>query len=121
MDYIEKLFKQYPFIYRIGGKYYAFGTGVCVECDCDSVLLENKYSDYESSIHKDLTVEDAWRIFHKLIFEADYMKDKNAYCTSTKEEFYNFHFSDDEMNELKMQIDRYIKYWEKYSFNTYLH
>lgn len=26
MDYIDKLFKQHPFIYYIGGKYYAFGV-----------------------------------------------------------------------------------------------
>ena len=29
MDYINKLFGQYPFIYYINGKYYAFGTDVC--------------------------------------------------------------------------------------------
>ena len=27
---------------------------------------------------------------------------------------------DDEMNELKTQVERYIAYWKKYSFNTYL-
>ena len=31
-DYIEKLFKQYPFIYKIGDRFFAFGTGVCSEC-----------------------------------------------------------------------------------------
>lgn len=29
MNYIKKLFKQYPFLYCINNQYYIFGTGIC--------------------------------------------------------------------------------------------
>lgn len=70
MDYINKLFGQYPFIYYINGKYYAFGTNVCTECNGKSLLLESKYKAFEESIKNDVTDEEAWIIFHKLSSEA---------------------------------------------------
>ena len=121
MDYIEKLFKQYPFIYCIGGKYYALGTGVCSECDMRSVLLESRYRKFEESIDQNLKTEDAWKIFHKLISEADYVKDENGVCCDPQKEILKFEFSEKEMNELKAQVERYVAYWRKYSFNTFLH
>lgn len=121
MNYIEKVFKQYPFIYFIGGRYYAFGTGVCSECDTDSILLEKRYIDFEDSIGQDLTTEDAWGIFHKLIVEAEYMKDKNEICVYPEKELLKFHFGENEMNELNEQVERYIDYWKKYKFDKYLH
>ena len=121
MDYIEKLFKQYPFIYFIGGKYYAFGTGVCSKCDMKSVMLERRYKTFEESINKNLTTDEAWGIFHKLIVEADGVRDDNGLCTNPEKEILKFNFGETEMNELKMQVERYIDFWQKYSFHTYLH
>ena len=50
MDNIDKIFGQHPFIYHINGKYYAFGAGVCAECDGNSALLERRYKDFEDSL-----------------------------------------------------------------------
>lgn len=120
MDYIEKLFKQHPFIYCINEKYYAFGTGVCSECDIGSVLLNSRYRRFEESIGKNLTTEEAWKVFYKLIFEAECVKDKKGICFDAKKEISKFHFSEAEMQELKLQVERYIDYWKKYSFNNFL-
>ena len=117
MDYIEKLFNQHPFIYLIGGKYYAFGSYVCAECDMRSVTLESRYREYEESISKNLTKEEAWKIFHRLIFKAECVRDENGYCDNPKKEILKFQFNDEEMNELKFQVERYITYWRKYSFH----
>lgn len=46
MNFVEKLFKQYPFIYYIGGTYYAMGSYVCAECDARSVTLECRYREF---------------------------------------------------------------------------
>lgn len=121
MDYIEKLFKQHPFIYLISGKYYAFGSYVCYECDMHSTTLESRYREYEENINKDLTTEEAWKIFHRLIFEAECVRDENGYCDKPQKEILKFQFSEKEMNELKLQVERYIAYWKKYAFNTFLH
>ena len=121
MDYIEKLFKQYPFIYCIGDKYYAFGTGVCSECDMSSVLLKKKYRVFEESLTQNLTVEEAWKVFHRLIFEAECVRDDKGICYNPQKEILNFHFEEKEIKELERQVQRYIDYWEKYAFNNYLH
>nr|DAJ05007.1 MAG TPA: hypothetical protein [Bacteriophage sp.] len=116
MDYIEKLFKQYPFIYFIGGKYYAFGSYVCSECDMRSVTLESRYKEFEDSIKEELTQKEAWKIFHKLIFKAECVRDEHGFCTEPQKELLKLQFSDSEMDELKFQVNRYVEYWKKYSF-----
>lgn len=121
MDHIEKLFKQHPFVYCISGKYYAFGTGVCAECDMRSVMLQSRYRAFEESVNEDLTTEDAWKIFHKLVFQAECVRDEKGICFEPQKEILNFHFEENEMEELKRQVERYIAYWKKYSFNNYLH
>lgn len=121
MNFIEKLFNQYPFIYFVDGKYYAFGDGVCSLCDCKSVLLESRYRNFEASINMDLTVEEAWRIFHKLVSEAEFVKNEKGFCVHTKKEFLNMSFSDKQLLEIETQVDRYITYWKKYKFSQYLH
>lgn len=121
MNCIEKLFKKYPFIYFLNDKYYAFGTRVCAECGTDSLLLPSKYRKFEESISERLTTKEAWKIFHALMCEADYVKDKKGICLHPEEEFLKYHFGEEEMNELKRQIERYEGYWKKYEFNTFLH
>lgn len=90
MDYIEKLFKQYPFIYFIGGKYYAFGSYVCSECDMRSVTLESRYKEFEDSIKEELTQKEAWKIFHKLIFKAECVRDEHGFCSEPQKELLKF-------------------------------
>lgn len=109
MDYIDKLFKQHPFIYRINEKYYAFGVNVCVECDGRSGLLESRYKNFEESLKNDVTDEEAWRIFHKLSSEASGAETKSN--VHAKEEFVKFNFSEDDIKELTKQIKRYRSYW----------
>lgn len=109
MDYINKLFGQYPFIYYINGKYYAFGVNVCVECDDNSAFLESRYKAFEESVKNDITDEEAWRIFHKLSCEASGAETKSF--VHTNEEFAKFNFSEDDLKELTKQIERYRKYW----------
>lgn len=120
MDYIEKLFKQHPFIYCISGRYYALGSYICAECDMKSITLESRYRRYEESINEELTSLEAWKIFHRLIFKAETLRDEIGFCVDPQNEILKFHFSDDEMKELEMQIDRYLDYWHKYSLKDYV-
>lgn len=92
MDFIEKLFNQHSFIYCIGEKYYAFSTGVCAECDKRSITLESRYREYVNGLGEELTQREEWKI----------------------------QFNNDEMNELKMQVDRYLEYWKKYSLKDFV-
>lgn len=109
MDYIDKLFKQHPFIYRINEKYYAFGVNVCVECDGRSALLESRYKNFEESLKNDVTDEEAWGIFHKLSSEARHAETKSI--VYAKEEFARFNFSEEDIKELTKQIERFRNYW----------
>ena len=47
MDYLDKLFSQHVFIYKISGKYYAFGIRVCAECKMNIPALELRYNRYD--------------------------------------------------------------------------
>lgn len=121
MDFIEKLFKQHPFIYKISGKYYAFGNGVCIQCSTRSVFLERKYNHYVESISEDLQVDEAWKIFHAVNSEAKFSNDENEICFNPRERLADFHFNKDELEELERQVNQYVDYWKKYSFHNYLH
>ncbi len=121
MDFIEKLFKQHPFIYRIGGKYYALGSYVCAECDMRSVTLESRYKEYEDSINENLSTQEAWKIFHRLMFRAENVRDETGYCSEPQKEILKFQFTNEEMSELKSQVERYVTYWKKYSFSAFFH
>ena len=115
MDYLEKLFKQHPFIYFIGGKYYAFGTNACYECDNSSMLLDSRYKKFEESVNQELTQKEAWDIFHKIIFEADCVRKNKGFCSEPRKEILSFCFEENDMCELKRQVQRYIDYYKKYS------
>lgn len=109
MDYINELFGQHPFIYYINGKYYAFGTNVCTECNGKSLLLESRYKAYEESFKSKVTNEDALTIFRKLSLEASGAETKSI--VHAKEEFTKLNFSEDDIKELEKQIERYRNYW----------
>ena len=119
MEFIDKLFKQYPFIYFIGGRYYAFGTGVCVKCDSRIIDMDHAYKVFENSIDRELTPDEACKIFRHLVNMADFFKEEIGVCFNPKEEIINFHFDEDELEELKKQVERYVDYWKKYSLNEY--
>jgi len=120
MDYIEKLFKQHPFIYHIGDKYYAFGNGVCAECDMHSVLLEGRYKTFELNVdNEELTQKEAWELFHKLVFEAECVRGDAEFCSNPKDEISKFNFDEKQQDELKRQIERYIAFYRKHSLVDY--
>lgn len=74
MDYIEKLFKQFPFVYRINEEYYAFGTGICAKLDESSVLLKSRFNRYIASLTEDILDSEAWEIFRKVMSEANWKR-----------------------------------------------
>lgn len=120
MDYIQKLFKQHPFIYRINGHYYAFGTGVCIELDERFVTLKSRYERYLLAMDKDMNRLDAWQIFHKLMAIADNAKSEHGYEGNELIKFQNFNFTSDEIDELKTQVEQYITYFRKHRLQDYL-
>lgn len=114
-DYIEKLFKQHPFVYKIGDRFFAFGVGVCSEClRFDRDGLEYRYNHYCDSIDTDMSTESAWYIFRKLSIFGELIKQDDGPCLNPEEKIKEFNFSEQEMSELEAQIDRYVKYWVNY-------
>ena len=115
MDYMDKLFAQHPFIYKISGKYYAFGNRVCAECKKDIPTLELRYDKYCKSFNEPVSQYEANDIFRKLKFAAnDEIPSENS-----KDEIKKFGFNDSEMKELKKQIDKYIEFWNKYRLQDF--
>lgn len=74
MNYVDKLFKQHPFVYCINNRYYAFGFGVCSKLDDNNSFLRNKYSLYIDSLKEEITDFEAWKIFLKVMNEANLKK-----------------------------------------------
>lgn len=120
MEIIEEIFKKYPFIYYIGGKYYAFGTGVCAECNSGSCSLESHYKRYINNYNEDLTREQAFRIWHSVAGEAEYVKHEQGICLKPEEEIVKFAFSNEEIKELEEQVEIYIGFWKKYNLKEYM-
>lgn len=120
MDYIEKLFKQFPFIYRINEEYYAFGTGVCAKLDQSSVLLKSRFNRYIDSLADDILDSEAWAVFRALMCEADCKKDNIGYQDNEKKQFYKLGFNDSDIHELELQIQLYIDFYKKHNLKEYM-
>lgn len=88
--------------------------------DMRSITLKSRYEEYEQSINEELTDREAWKIFHKLVFKAECIRDEKGYCAEPQEEIKKFQFNDIEMQELKVQIDDYIAYWKKHSLSSFV-
>ena len=119
MDYIEKLFKQFPFVYRINDEYYAFGTGMCVKLDNSSVLLKSRFNRYITSLTEDIPDSEAWNVFHALMSEANWVKDNLGYQGNEKKKFDKLSFNDSEINDLELQIQLYIDFYKKHNLKRY--
>lgn len=118
MDYMEKLFKQYPFIYCIDGEYYVFGNGVCERCSHSIISLKQDYKVFEENVDKELNRNEAWKIFYKLLSCAETTKclyEQNG--TKTSVDISKFDFNEHQMNELRLQVQRYVDFWRKYEFS----
>ena len=120
MDYIEKLFKQFPFVYRINEEYYAFGTGICAKLDESSVLLKSRFNRYIASLTVDILDSEAWEIFRKVMSEANWKKDNLGYQGNEKKEFDKLGFNDLEIKELESQIQSYIDFYKKHNLKEYI-
>lgn len=119
MDYIEKLFRQQPFIYKINGKFYAFGNRVCSECDDRSVLLEARYNTFVQNSNKELESLEAWKIFHAVMFEAEIIRNRNM-THDCLEEFMRIGFNGENIKELEQQIDKYIDFFQRNGLVQYV-
>ncbi|MBR5598106.1 MAG: hypothetical protein IKW30_11970 [Lachnospiraceae bacterium] len=120
MNYIEKLFKQYPFIYFINGEYYALGTGVCAKVNLGSITLKARYERYISALNERITDQEAWKIFHKLIMEADFVKEKEKMYGCERDVFKELNFTETELSELEVQVQQYIEFWKKYNIKNFM-
>lgn len=94
-------------------------TLTCAECDGKSLLLEHRYKDFEENLKSDLTDVEAWEIFHKLSFEASIYRKKDGECVKIKEEFLKFGFDEDDIEELKSQMERCVEFFKKYELNQF--
>ena len=111
-DYIEKLFKQYPFIYKIGDRFFAFGTGVCSEClKQDREGLKYRYKRYCDNVDVEMDRETAWKIFRKLNAIGEIIIQEEGPCYNPEEKIKEFNFNEEEMAELEAQIEQYVKNW----------
>lgn len=119
MNYIEKVFKQYPFVYCIDDDYYAFGTGVCAKLDDGSVLLQSRYERYKNALSKEISREEAWDIFRKLVSEATWKKDNLGYQGNDLNNFMKLNFNEEEIKELERQVKSYIDYFQKYNLKDF--
>ena len=120
MDYIEKLFKQYPFVYLIDDCFYAFGTGVCAKVGNDRILTASHYSMYIKASNTSVEQYDAWRIFHKLVMTAESVKDENGFNGEVMKDFTKLGFTENQLKQVEEQVQRYIDYFQKYRIKDYL-
>lgn len=119
MDYLDKLFSQHVFIYKISGKYYAFGIRVCAECKMNIPALELRYNRYCKAFNESVSQHEANDIFKKLKFIAEFVRDKAGECEKPKEEIKEFNFNDLEMKELKNQVEKYAEFWKNINYMSF--
>ncbi len=119
MDYMNKLFKQHPFIYKISGKYYAFGNRVCAECTLNMPTLDLRFDRYCDACVENVTQGEARDIFAKVKSAAELVRDRVGACEKPEIEIEKFGFTDSEIKELEHQIDRYIDFWRNYKLNDF--
>ena len=77
--------------------------------------LDYRYGHFCDNISADMDTKTAWRIFRKLNFIAERLRDKNGYCVNSVEKIKEYNFGDKELAELEIQVKRYIQYWRDYN------
>lgn len=113
---LNELYKKHPFIYCINEKYYAMGQRVCAECPSNIVGLSGPYRIYKEALNKEMSQLDAWKIVHKLMFRAEYVRDNidGDNKTSFSEKLEKLNFSENEKKELENQLLDFINFWKKH-------
>lgn len=126
MDYLDKLFKQYPFVYRINEQYYVFGVGVCIRCSSKNNGLISEYNSYVRATQQDNIQDiDAWNIFHAVLLSARLeigKQDLNEHLnvTNMKKKIEKYGFTDDDLGELESQIKCYVDFVNKHDLSHWL-
>ena len=107
---LKKLFGKYPLIYSAGGKYYAFGFGVC------SVVENKTYIDRYERCMKNMTLSESAEDIARYIEYINRMARKIQEASGIEplldvciETFENFGFTEDELREIEQQVNNYEK------------
>lgn len=119
MDFIEKLFKKIPFIYYVNGDYYALGSLTCKRCGEKYVTLPVHYKRFIDNLDEELTQLEAWKLFHKVEMDADFVREMEGKCIKPEEEFLKFEFSEEEVKEIDAQLERWVDFFKKYNLKEY--
>lgn len=114
MDYIEKLFNQYPFVYVVDNCYYGFGNQVCLRFD---TMNQSKAKFYKMEFDEAVKIKNADQIrqYFKVIksFVSSYaaiVKYNGTPCTT----FEQFQFSSEQRKQIENQVKQYIDIYQEY-------
>lgn len=119
MNYIEKVFKQYPFLYFINNSYYVFGTGSCYKANEKLYGIQNRHYLYLNNLNEELSQEEARKIFKKVVGASKSIRDKIGIETNPLKKFNDFHFNEEEIKELEKQCKQYIDFFRKYHLDDF--
>lgn len=112
---IEKMFSQHPFVYEIDGYYYTFGSNACNRCTYYNI--NEQYKNFEKAL-EEKNKDDIINYFKKLRTVADsslYNLNSNGVGTKKdKIDFADFKFSQDEIEHIIKQVERYVFVWQNY-------
>lgn len=102
--YIEKLFKQYPFIYETESNYFIFGQNVC--CIASEGRIPSLYNSYKESLNKD-NKDEMIKYFKKIKTYASYTASNNT-DVHPLNTFEQIKFPIEQIQKLVEQINIYI-------------
>ena len=107
--FLEDMFHQYPFLYKIKDDYYIFGQDIC-KCYCNHVLLL-RYEEYEKALD-DENEEIAIETYVKIRKMCKAIENMN--CNHHPyQEFLKYSFGQSEIESLREQVEIYRKMNQK--------
>ena len=125
-EVIEKVFKQHPFIYKIGMDFYVLGVGVCRKINSASDLTKRKYKSFWEAVDKGLTQKEAWSIIKGILFDAKTIMEKedgidiedgkeiDRTYEKLRKKLLGFNWNEKEKQELEIQVKKYNDFWIKH-------
>lgn len=120
MNYIEKIFKQYPFIYSVNDQFYIMGSYICQKIDekyrKDILII---YNYYKSNRDLELTQKEASKIFRKVVNISNIVRIEVGMKMYPNDEFKKYNFSEEEIKEFEKQCKEYIAFFRKYHLEDY--
>lgn len=119
MNYIEKVFKQYPFLYFISNSYYVFGTGICYKVNEKVYDIQKRYDLYLNGLNEKISQEEARKIFKKVVGISTNIRDEIGIETYPLKKFSDFHFNKKEIEELEKQCKQYVDFFRKYHLGDF--